>query len=165
MMRRQWDAKPKAIIVFEELKASRWQRCVRTIRSAKPSSTSGATNCWPTLRRRLRLPGRWDGDVGAQKKRRGEVAMNRRPSLKVGQRNAPVLASILALKADQPFRGYRRIWRSCGLWTVCRSTRSACCGLCGLPRAGPVQSSVEGATDADAEPASPHGLELVGASI
>ena len=36
--------------------------------------------------------------------------MSRRLSLKVGQRNALVLARIQALKADHPFWGYRRIW-------------------------------------------------------
>jgi putative transposase len=36
--------------------------------------------------------------------------MSRRHSPTIGQRNAPVLVRIQALKADHPFWGYRRIW-------------------------------------------------------
>jgi len=36
--------------------------------------------------------------------------MSRRRAPTVGQRNAPVLVRIQALKADHPFWGYRRIW-------------------------------------------------------
>jgi hypothetical protein len=35
--------------------------------------------------------------------------MSRRRSPKVGHRNAPLLERIQALKADHPFRGYRRM--------------------------------------------------------
>jgi hypothetical protein len=38
------------------------------------------------------------------------MAMSRRRSPTVDQRNAPVLAQIQALKAEHPFGGDRRIW-------------------------------------------------------
>ena len=36
--------------------------------------------------------------------------MSRRPSLRIAQRDAPLLARIQALKAEHPFWGYRRCW-------------------------------------------------------
>ena len=40
------------------------------------------------------------------------MALNRGPCAKVAARNAEFLERILALKADHPFWGYRRIWVS-----------------------------------------------------
>ena len=47
MHRRKWDAKTKAMIVIEGLKASPSLSSATSIRSAKPSTINGATSFWP----------------------------------------------------------------------------------------------------------------------
>ena len=88
--------------------------------------------------------------------------MSRRLSLKVGQRNALVLARIQALKADHPFWGYRRIWAQLRFAEGLAVNKKRILRLMrGARLAGQGESSVEGDPHADAEQAAATGAQSV----
>lgn len=127
MKRRKWDAKTNATIVLEGLKGKpvaaictdyqlsqaqyyQW-RDQLLHHAAKAFEVAQQSQREARLQQenvRLKtLVGELTLEL--KKKRRG-LAMTRQPSVRVAQRNAPLVDRIRMLKAEHPFWGYRRIW-------------------------------------------------------